>query len=67
MARQQKTIQQSEAIKAKPDLEWLDSDISRLGEHEPYDWGGVDPLTLGKPVRYLAGVGFVVDGDKTSD
>lgn len=37
-----------------PDREaraWLDRDASRLGEFEPYDWGGADPSTLGEPVR----------------
>lgn len=27
---------------------------------EPYDWGGVDPLSLGEPVEYVEGVGAVV-------
>lgn len=30
---------------------WMDSDLSRLGEFEPYDFQGRDPYTLGKPVR----------------
>lgn len=37
-----------------PDQEaqaWLGGDTSRLGEFEPYDWGGADPYTLGQPVR----------------
>lgn len=37
-----------------PDREaraWLDTDASRLGEMEPYDWGDADPYTLGEPVR----------------
>ncbi len=29
---------------------WMDSDLSRLGEIEPYDWGDQDPNTLGQPV-----------------
>lgn len=37
---------------------WLDSDLSRLGEYEPYDWGaGGEPV--GEPIRYVPGVGFV--------
>jgi hypothetical protein len=26
------------------DRAWLDADLSRMGELEPYDWGGTDPL-----------------------
>jgi len=32
------------------DADWLESDLSRLSEHEPYDWDGHDPLALGEPV-----------------
>jgi hypothetical protein len=39
---------------------WLDSDLSRLGEYEPYDWGDIDPETRGKPISYKAGQGFIV-------
>ncbi len=35
------------------DKMWMDSDWSRLGEFEPYDFGGVDPMQLGKPVQHL--------------
>lgn len=35
------------------------------GELDPYDWGDEDPLTIGKPVRYIPGVGIVIeDGDE---
>lgn len=30
------------------------------GEIPPYDWGDVNPMTLGKAVRYLPGVGCVI-------
>lgn len=30
---------------------WHDADLSRLGEYEPYDWGEVDPETVGEPLR----------------
>jgi len=30
---------------------WLDGDASHLGAFEPYDWGDLDPYTLGEPVR----------------
>lgn len=42
---------------------WMDSDLSRLGEYEPYDWGDTDPETLGKPIYYSPGKGFMVDDD----
>jgi hypothetical protein len=29
---------------------WMDSDLSRLGEVDPYDWGDIDPDSLGAPV-----------------
>jgi len=39
---------------------WLESDLSRLGEFEPYDWGDEDPETLGSPVEYVSGKGLLV-------
>lgn len=30
---------------------WLDADLSRLGEVEPYEWGAQDPLA-GDPVYW---------------
>ncbi len=45
---------------------WMDADLSRLGEHEPYDWGPDGP-PKGKPIRYEPGVGFVVVGGKDKD
>lgn len=38
----------------EPDREacvWIDGDASHLGAFEPYDWGELDPYTLGEPVR----------------
>jgi len=35
-------------------------ELYREGEIPPYDWGDVDPMKLGKPVRYLPGVGCVI-------
>lgn len=29
-------------------------------EIPPYDWGDVDPMKLGQPVRYIPGVGMVI-------
>lgn len=52
-----------------PDREarvWLDGDASRLGEFEPYDWGGQDPYTLGEPVWGLLANSALAasDGDR---
>ena len=41
---------------------WLETDASRLGEYEPYDWGDLDPFTAGEPV-HVTGDGRVVVGD----
>ncbi len=46
------------------DQNWLEGDLSCLEQYEPYDWGNVDPLTLGKPVKYILDVGFRIEGDK---
>ncbi|MEX2535439.1 MAG: hypothetical protein WD273_07520 [Trueperaceae bacterium] len=49
---------------AEPELKdegseaWLDSDLSRLGEFEPYDWEEGE-AEEGEPVRYEPGVGIV--------
>jgi hypothetical protein len=39
---------------------WHDADLSRLGDYEPYDRGDTDPETVGKPISYEAGKGFIV-------
>jgi hypothetical protein len=33
-------------------------------EIPPYDWGDVDPMKLGQPVRYIPGVGAVILEDE---
>ena len=45
------------------DRTWMESDLSRLGEFEPYEWEEGE-LEEGKPVRYEPGVGFVVEGGR---
>lgn len=30
---------------------WHDADLSKLTEYEPYEWGDIDPLTIGEPLR----------------
>jgi hypothetical protein len=43
------------------DRAWLDADLSRREEIDPYDWGPAGPPKV-KPVRYSASGGFVVEG-----
>lgn len=38
---------------------WLDTDLSRLEEYEPYEWEPGE-LGSGKPVKYIEGVGLVI-------
>ncbi len=42
---------------------WLESDLSRLGEFEPYEWAEGE-LEEGALVRYEPGVGPVIEGGK---
>jgi hypothetical protein len=44
---------------SEEDAAWLESDISDLGDCEPYDW---QPGEIGEglPVKYIPGVGVVV-------
>lgn len=32
------------------DKAWMNADLSRLGEFEPYDFAGQDPMCLGTPI-----------------
>lgn len=43
---------------------WLDTDLSRLDEVEPYDWGDADPTTLGEPLFYEAEKGWTVGSER---
>lgn len=60
-------LNQSKSSEKTGDKDWLDSDLSRLEDYEPYDWGETDPLTLGKPVQYVPNIGLVVKGGKDND
>lgn len=51
------------AEKTVEDRNWIESDSSRLGEFEPYEWRA-DELEEGKPLRFEPGVGIVVEGGK---
>ncbi|MFM7714378.1 MAG: hypothetical protein ACKO7A_17215 [Microcystis sp.] len=57
-------LDQSKSSEKTGDRDWLDSDLSRLEDYEPYDWGEIDPLMLGKPVQYVSSIGLVVEGGK---
>ncbi|MBI3961843.1 MAG: helix-turn-helix transcriptional regulator [Deinococcus sp.] len=50
------SVDVSDLLEYQPELAetraWHDADLSRLGEYEPYDWGDIDPETLGKPLRF---------------
>jgi DNA-binding XRE family transcriptional regulator len=45
------------------DRAWLETDLSRLSDFEPYDWGPEGP-PAGQPIRYVPGLGAVIDGEK---
>lgn len=47
-------------IESEEDAAWLNSDLSSLGECEPYEWEPGE-LGAGKPVTYIDGVGLVVE------
>ncbi|MBF6594554.1 MAG: helix-turn-helix transcriptional regulator [Thermaceae bacterium] len=41
---------------------WMDAGLAPA--LEPYDWGNTNPNRIGKPVKYVPGVGLVVEGAK---
>ena len=48
-------VNQRAEIKESLDLEtqvWMNSDLSRMDELEPYDWGESDPETIGEPIDW---------------
>jgi hypothetical protein len=48
-----------EALEGAEDVDWMESDLSRLEEFEPYEFQEGD-LEKGDPVRYVPGRGYVV-------
>ena len=52
---------------AEEERAWLEADLSRLADFEPYEWAEGE-LEAGEPVRYVPGVGAVAgdsdDGGK---
>ena len=51
------------SLPTNEDRAWMESDLSHLGEYEPYEWAKGE-LEEGIPVRYEAGRGLRVEGDK---
>ena len=54
-----RTVQAEEAKAAAEHQAWLDA----AEPLEPYDWGGVEPTSLGRPVTFVEGRGAVVADD----
>lgn len=52
--------QGEEGIGDRYDRAWLESDLSRLGEFEPYEWAEGE-LDEGEPVRHDPGTGAVAE------
>lgn len=52
----------TEALERQEDQGWMESDLSRLGEFEPYEFQEGD-LERGDPVEYVPGLGIVVVED----
>ena len=55
------TLEPSTEGMAPEDRAWMGSDLSRLGEFEPYDFGGLEPGSLGAPVKHLPNGAFLVE------
>lgn len=59
-----------EVLKFIPDMTDLENnpwrEFHRDEEDLYYDWGDVDPMNLVKPVRYVHGIGLVVDDDEVA-
>lgn len=43
------------------DAVWMDADLSRLVEEDPYEWGDADPVTLGKAIHVTPSGEIVAD------
>ena len=48
------------------DRAWLETDLSRLGEYDPYELAE-EQLAGERPIRYVPGLGLVVEDDGESD
>lgn len=55
------TVEEEEQeLLQREDRAWMEGDLSRLGEFEPYEWEEGE-LEQGRPVRYEPGVGIVIE------
>lgn len=57
------TGRESEGAGTRDDRAWLESDLSRLGEFEPYEWAEGE-LDEGEPVRRHSSAGAVAENDE---
>ncbi len=55
--------EEADGMATQEDRAWMESDLSRLGEVEPYEWQEGE-MEEERPLRYEPGVGIVVEGDK---
>jgi hypothetical protein len=58
--RQPQNSSLSEADPSSEDLAWLNSNLSNLDAHEPYEWAEGE-LEQGKPIKYVPDKGFVIE------
>lgn len=56
-------VLERELKRTDEDIAWMESDLSHLGEYEPYDWAEGE-LEDEMPVRYEPGQGLRVEGGK---
>lgn len=50
VAYAQEFLQIASDPKDPEDRAWADAQLARLSEFEPYDWGDIDPDTIGEPI-----------------
>jgi hypothetical protein len=58
-------VLERELRRTDEDIAWMESDLSRLGEYEPYEWTEGE-LEDEAPVRYEPGRGLRIEGGKRS-
>lgn len=58
-------VLERELKRTDEDVAWMENDLSRLGEYEPYEWAEGE-LEAEMPVRYEPGSGLRVEGGKRS-
>ena len=58
-------VLERELKRTDEDIAWMESDLSLLGEHGPYEWAEGE-LENETPVRYESGQGLRIEGGKWS-